>query len=468
VPSPSGVPTTFRVRGVVEGFYGPPWTWDARRIAVRTLAAHGANAYVYAPKDDPRHRASWRDSYPDATIAEFDALADTCRDAGVTFGFALSPGLDIRPDDPADVDALLAKFAPMTTMAPWFVLALDDIPVRGRDDLGREHATLVARVTDRFPDVQVTIVPTEYVGTDASPYLDQLTDGLPAGVDVMWTGRTVCSPTITRAEAEARAAALGGRPPLVWDNYPVNDAVMERALHLAPYTGRDADLGAAVTGVLLNPMRHARASLVALVTAMMFLTAPDTYDADAAWDAAVREIGGEQAPAWRALGEACWWSPLHAPQTVPLARLVDVLEAKGPQPAVLAELLAVAETAAALPVAIGTGAAVDGVTPWVEQVAREGAVIRAAAKVLDATTTGAGGERSLHRAFALLATWDAAREGAAVAYGPRFGLVPAVIGTGPGTRLDVDAAVTEDGSAVDRLARLALAAYQATAAGGST
>ena len=40
----------FAVRGVVEGFYGTPWTHDARIEVMSFLAAHGMNAYAYAPK----------------------------------------------------------------------------------------------------------------------------------------------------------------------------------------------------------------------------------------------------------------------------------------------------------------------------------------------------------------------------------------------------------------------------------
>jgi hyaluronoglucosaminidase len=45
-----------RVRGVVEGFYGEPWTHRARLRQLDFYGAHKMNTYVYAPKDDPYHR----------------------------------------------------------------------------------------------------------------------------------------------------------------------------------------------------------------------------------------------------------------------------------------------------------------------------------------------------------------------------------------------------------------------------
>jgi hyaluronoglucosaminidase len=40
------VARSFAVRGVVEGFYGTPWTHEARRSVISFLARRGMNAYV--------------------------------------------------------------------------------------------------------------------------------------------------------------------------------------------------------------------------------------------------------------------------------------------------------------------------------------------------------------------------------------------------------------------------------------
>jgi hypothetical protein len=64
-------------------------------------------------------------------------------------------------------------------------------------------------------------------------------------------------------------------------------------------------------------------------------------------------------------------------------------------------------------------------------------------------------------AFAAVFAWSAAREGKHVVFGPRFAVYPAVVqaaGGGPG--LDVDLAIVEDKSAIDRLCRFALARYR--------
>ena len=53
------------VRGVIEGFYGTPWTHEERLDLIRFCGAHGLNTWVHAPKDDACHRKLWREPYPD-------------------------------------------------------------------------------------------------------------------------------------------------------------------------------------------------------------------------------------------------------------------------------------------------------------------------------------------------------------------------------------------------------------------
>ena len=42
---------------------------------IEFLSERGMNAYVYAPKSDPKHRDRWRDAYDAAEIAAFRTLA---------------------------------------------------------------------------------------------------------------------------------------------------------------------------------------------------------------------------------------------------------------------------------------------------------------------------------------------------------------------------------------------------------
>jgi hyaluronoglucosaminidase len=465
------------VRGVIEGFYGAPWSHSARLEAVDFLAERGMNAYVYAPKDDPRHRTRWREPYDEQEAARFRELAAACGTRATRFGFALSPGLDVDYHDPGDRSALLDKLLPLLDAGVgWFVLALDDIPMQ--PGLGGDQADLAGWLHDalrtRDAAVRLTLVPTEYVGTRPSGYLAELTKGLPGDVDLMWTGPTVCSPRIRAADARAWQDAVGGHPLLLWDNYPVNDGIMAREMHLGAYRGRDPELSDVIDGVLCNPMLQPRASLVALATAAEFLRDPAGYDEEAAWEHAIAAVGRSSAPHLRALAEACADGPLRDSATLRLNEQVVALDGAALDGAardgVTTALVALEGALTSLRQAaderwLASGdPLVEELRPWCEQARREADAGLAAVGLCRylRSPEGPDAERAMLHVFGVLFTWEAARAGDRVVCGPRFAVHPAVVQLPDGRpAVDLGLAVREDANAVDRLCRYSLAAYSA-------
>ena len=51
-------------RGVIEGFYGNPWSHANRMSQLAFYGKHKMNVYVYGPKDDPYHHSRWYEPYP--------------------------------------------------------------------------------------------------------------------------------------------------------------------------------------------------------------------------------------------------------------------------------------------------------------------------------------------------------------------------------------------------------------------
>lgn len=306
-------------RGVIEGFYGPPYAHVDRLWLIERLGAWGMNRYVYAPKDDPLHRSEWRTPYPAGVLREFGELVERGRAAGVEVGFAVSPGLNIEYASLDDVATLQAKFRSFASVgARFFCLALDDVPTQllhtgdqaRFGSLGAAHVALAHAVADALgADATLWVVPTDYVGVDATDYLETLGRELAAPIEIGWTGRTVISPTITAAEAAQRAATVRRRL-LIWDNVPVADGPMRPMLHLGPLVGRAVDLAAHVSGLMLNPMGQARASAVALRTAADYLRDPHRYDPEASWRAAVAELGAGAPEAFAVFAAAHRFSPL--------------------------------------------------------------------------------------------------------------------------------------------------------------
>jgi hyaluronoglucosaminidase len=294
----------FKYRGVVEGFYGTPWSHADRLWMIERLGRWGMNRYVYAPKNDPLNRDRWREPYPDHTLREFEELVAWGGRHGVGVGFAISPGLSIRYGSREDRVALLEKLGAFTELGARFVsLALDDVPfelaheadVREFGSLAAAHVALAHEVRERLgAGVALWLVPTDYLGVGPSDYLEALGASLDPEIEVGWTGRTVVSPSIEAGEARRRAQTLRRRL-LLWDNVPVSDGPMRSLLHLGPYAGRAKGLHESACGVLLNPMEHAHASAVAIRTASVYLADPEGYDPEAAWREALAEVG-EGAP----------------------------------------------------------------------------------------------------------------------------------------------------------------------------
>ncbi len=432
------------VAGVIEGFYGRPWSWDERLLVCRHVAERGMTHYLYAPKDDPKHRAEWRVPYDRDELAGFERLV---AEAPVTVGFAVSPGLSMDYGSPEDRQALAAKLDALLAVGVGFVcLALDDIP--RRPGLGEAHAEVTTWLRDHVGDrALLVLVPTDYVGCEASDYLDALAAGVPGDVPIAWTGMSVVNDAITVAEARRRAGALGGRAPLLWDNYPVNDAVMADRLFTGPLRGREPGLFEACSGYLANPMVQPRCSLLPLASVAAWLRGEDP---EAAWAA--------EAGALRTFAEACDGAEPR--------RLVAALTAAvgDPRGADRAEALAAVRAwfdAAAGCEAPGLEGEADA---WVTQIRTEAAVGVAACRLLRRVWGDEPDpDRVLAAAFGVAVAWQAARKGDVTVLGPRWAFRPALAQRADGAWRLLPEALQEDQNALDVLCRLALAEAAALA-----
>lgn len=394
----------------------------------------GMAHYLYAPKDDALHRERWRDPYPADDLAGFRRLveSDTLR-----VGFGLSPGLSIDYDSPDDRAAMMTKIAPLLDLGVRLVcLALDDIPPA--PGLGRRHAALTAWLHEQLADrAELILVPTEYTGTVSTPYLDALAEGVPDEVPIAWTGTTVVCDRITVEQAKARAAALGGRAPLIWDNYPVNDAIMADRMFLGPLRGREAGLAEVCSGYMANPMVQPLASRLALASCAGWLRGEDPAEA---WAVDADALG------MRAFADACdgehprrLVAQLHAARAAErgvllddIDRWLDAVRAFDPEPRMAEEL-----------------------APWIDQAERERGLWRAAARLLRALDRG-DRETATTEGMGLIFLWPAARRGELSVMGPRCSVRP-VFGQWPDGSWRFDAgSVQEDLNATDTLVRLAL------------
>ena len=108
--------------GVIEGFYGKPWSWDTREAQASFLKPRGYDFYLYAPKADAYLRKRWREDHPAPEADRLARMAAHCRAIGMRFGVGLSPYeayRDFGDEAKAAIDAAPARVAvPSATATP--------------------------------------------------------------------------------------------------------------------------------------------------------------------------------------------------------------------------------------------------------------------------------------------------------------------------------------------------------------
>lgn len=323
MPTPhANVSPSRRMGGVIEGFYGPPWSDGERGTLLDWMARFGLSTYLYAPKDDPHHRAAWREPYGASDRERIAALVAACLSRGIDFVWGVSPGLDVRHASDADAAALLARFAELSRLGcRSFALLLDDIPdaldpadAARFGTLAAAQADLGNRVWDwietHVPGGSLMLCPTPYcdrmaaAGLGGAGYLETLGRLLAPAIDVLWTGPEIISREITPTSLEGVSAALR-RKPVLWDNFFADDYDGQR-FFAGPYTGRPREVQGAVRGILLNPNNELPLNFVPLHTFSSWLSGDGPWDPRRAFHAALRDW----LPAFKLLDAA----PGHPPR----------------------------------------------------------------------------------------------------------------------------------------------------------
>jgi len=319
---------TFQRRGIVEGFFGPPWSMSHRAALFEFGAKRGMNTYLYAPKDDPYHRERWQESYPESGWKELLQLIRSAQECRIDFAYGIHPGKGLCFSAEEPITTLLTKAERFYEAGVrTFAVLFDDIPSRLEHtedqkefggSLARAEAVWLEKILARQPatwsDVEWWICPSYYTedpllarmfGTFEPSFLETLADHLPQSVACFWTGPSVVSKRITMAHVRKVARRLKRRL-ILWDNYPVNDLSMSKEMHLSPLTGRDPRLPEGVYGYLNNPLLQESLSFIPLATCFDYAADPGGYDPEKSWQGVIEErFGKETILHWQAIREFC-------------------------------------------------------------------------------------------------------------------------------------------------------------------
>ncbi|XP_047242773.1 protein O-GlcNAcase [Girardinichthys multiradiatus] len=265
--------------GVVEGFYGRPWSMDQRKVLFQWMQLWGLNTYLYGPKDDLKHRLLWREVYSPEEEAQLRTLIVEAQSRGLRFVYAVSPGQDIVFSSSCDLTLLKRKLKQVSDLGcQAFAILFDDIDhsmcqadTEAFTSFARAQVTVTNEIYCFLGEPPVFLFcPTEYCGSlcspsvSKSPYLQTVGEDLLPNITVIWTGSKVISRQLS-LDCLAELESVLQRPPLIWDNLHANDYDTRR-LFLGPFKGRDPQLRSHLRGLLLNPNCEFEANYIPLHT----------------------------------------------------------------------------------------------------------------------------------------------------------------------------------------------------------
>jgi len=285
--------------GIIEGFFGHPWSWAERRSCADFLGREGFDFYLYAPKSDPWLRRHWQSPWPEEDWAQLVALRRACADAGVRFGLGLSP-LELYREPAASSRRQLAdKLRQMNALEPDLLGLLFDDMRGDLPALARRQAELAQVALETTRARQLILCPTYYspdpllekvFGQRPPDYWPELGEQLPVEIEVFWTGPRVCSNHYP-AEHLAQVSQWLQRKPFLWDNYPVNDSAEQSPfLRLMTYPKGHSQLTGQVAGHAANPMNQPWLSQIPLSSLPLAYRQGPDYEPEQAFARACQRL----------------------------------------------------------------------------------------------------------------------------------------------------------------------------------
>lgn len=263
-------------RGFIEGYYGSPWSTEDRVELMKWSGYYKLNSYFYAPKDDPKHNAKWRELYTAEEIeTKIKPLAKAGNESKCRFVFALHPYMS-SPNHPnpirynneanyqADLKVMQDKFEQVIEAGVRQIAILaDDAPNVGSANYIKTLNDMTNWLKEKqktYPDLKI-ILPfcvQEYMHQGETYFAN-----FPENVQIVMTGGKVfgeASQSFTN-----NFTNRVGRGPYLWINWPCTDNSRKHLI----MGGNDTFLHpnvdpSKIEGIVLNPMQQSEPSKVAI------------------------------------------------------------------------------------------------------------------------------------------------------------------------------------------------------------
>ena len=268
--------------GVIEGFYGIPWSFEQRKSIIESLSFLGLGRYIYAPKDDPYHNIKWRELYPEKELNDLKALVEIANEKEVDFVWAIHPGQNLISFEDYDneIEKLYKKYDQLHQIGvKSFALCMDDIDRDLAYEDRNNHLKLVndiIKFISNYENKRLLFVHPWYNGDwideKGQEYFDIFSEV--ENLDIMWTGYNVVVPITNKSNDYFKS--LTSKDPDIWFNWPVND-YRRSEIYMEVfeyYDSRDINFNS----IYLNPMNQAELSKLSIYQVRDYLENPQIYD----------------------------------------------------------------------------------------------------------------------------------------------------------------------------------------------
>lgn len=344
-------------RGVVEGYYGFPYSVAVKKDLLRYMMRYKMNTYMYGGKSDPFHSQFWQKPYPDTITAEEErngwmtqeqirSIAKVSAETKVNFIWAIHPG-DSFIESETVIDDIMSKFDKMHQLGiRQFALFVDDVSIpeeKAEMDLtAKRVADLQKAIENRWNTAKAVatdtvrplhFVPQIYCSNFASSAEQRMAfmesiGKTPKHITVYTTGQGVW--TVPNCEHTANIRQEFGREMAWWWNYPCNDNADGQIYPMDMYSNfvdmpavrNGSTLPETLTdniGLVANPMQQGEISKTPLFSVADYAWNNSGFDNKTSWEASFASLteNAEVQKAYRFLADYLRWN-----EPAPMGRLI--------------------------------------------------------------------------------------------------------------------------------------------------
>ena len=439
-------------RGVVEGYYGVPYSTAVTEDLLRFMMRYKMNSYMYGAKSDPYHSGYWGKPYPEKltaeqksmgcfTAADIKQMCEVSVATKVNFIWAIHPGVAFTGNDDAVIDRIMEKFEAMHGLGVrQFGVFVDDVGVPYDEPTLKLNAK---RLTDLQNAIDQkwnfsgavpadTVKPLHFVPqlyaygwtkAEGRKNFFSALSNTPAKTQIYITGKAVWSvPNNTDLKIVEEDL---GRPVAWWWNYPCNDNADAYTFPVDMYSNfidmpaidDDARLPENLEGcasLLCNPMQQGEIAKIPLFSAADYAWNNASFDNTSSWNAALAAAVGKQYA--QPLAHILPYLRINDPES--MAKLIEDYKTTGNASALKAELTAIIDDCNkvnTLSIEADTAKVLfhADIRPWLLKLRQTASVLNA---LIDVAAMPAGNAKA--QAYA-----QAAAEAKSLTYGAEFNVV---------------------------------------------